>query len=189
MSHDAPGEQGRGEPVGRGHIVLIGLSGGGKSTVGRLLAATLGLPFYDTDALLAARAGLPVPALLRADEAHFRALEEEALADALAAPAGVVATGGGVVLSQRNRAALSSCPACRVVWLRAPVAVLAARLSAGKGEDRPLLAGDDPAARLAALAAQRDGLYRACADLIVDTGDLLPRQVARRIARRVTSDE
>jgi len=189
VTHDASGQQERGGPVGRGHIVLIGLSGSGKSTVGRLLAATLGLSFYDTDALLAARAGMPVPALLRANEAGFRAMEEDVLADALAAPAGVVSTGGGVVLSPRNRAMLSSRPACRVVWLRAPVDVLAARLRSGKGEDRPLLSGDDPAARLAALAAQRDGLYRACAGLIIDTGHLSPRQVARRIAGRVTSDE
>jgi len=189
VSHDAPEQQGRGGPVGRGHIVLIGLSGGGKSTVGRLLAATLVLPFYDTDALLAARAGTSVPALLRADEAGFRAMEEDVLADAVAAPVGVIATGGGVVLSPRSRALLSSHPACRVVWLRAPVDVLAARLGSGRGEDRPLLSGDDPAARLAALAAQRDGLYRACADLIVDTGHLSPRQVARHIGGRVTSDE
>jgi len=188
VSHDASGQQGRGGPVGHGHIVLIGLSGGGKSTVGRLLAVTLGLSFYDTDALLAERAGTSVPALLRADEASFRALEEEVVADVLAAPPGVVATGGGMVLSPRNRAALSSCPACRVVWLRAPVAVLAARLSVGKGEDRPLLTGDDPVARLAALAARRDSLYRACADLIVDTDDLSPPQVARRIAGLVASD-
>jgi len=187
VSHDAVEQQGRGGPVGRGHIVLIGLSGGGKSTVGRLLAVALDLPFYDTDALLAARAGMSVPALVRADEAGFRAMEEDVLADALAAPVGVVATGGGTVLSLRNRALLSSHPACRVVWLRAPVDVLAARLRSGKGEDRPLLAGDDPAPRLAALAAQRDGLYRACADLIVDTDDLSPRQVARHIGERVAS--
>src|SRR5438552_2508681 len=101
-----------------GHIVLIGLSGSGKSTVARLLARALTRPVYDTDALLAARSGVPVPELLRAAPDRFRALEEEVVQGACAAPAGVIATGGGAVLSARNRTALRE--GNRVVWLRAP---------------------------------------------------------------------
>src|ERR671938_411278 len=85
-----------------GHIVLIGLSGSGKSTVAQLIAQALGCPVYDTDALLAARSGLPVPELLKAAPERFRALEEESVAAACAAPAGVIATGGGVPCSMRR---------------------------------------------------------------------------------------
>lgn len=109
-----------------GHIVLIGLSGSGKSTVGALLAESLHRPLYDTDALLAARADQPVPALLRAGEARFRALEEEVVGQACAAPKGIIATGGGAVLSARNRDLLRE--GNTVVWLRAPTAALVARL-------------------------------------------------------------
>jgi shikimate kinase len=163
-----------------GHIVLIGLSGSGKSTVAQLLAQALGRPVYDTDALLAARSGVLVPELLKAAPDRFRALEEEIVAAACAAPAGVIATGGGVVLSARNRAALRR--GNRVVWLRAPVCVLAARLQTG--EERPLLAGD-PAARLDLLAAERAHLYAACAHDALDTDGLSPGEVAQRLLARV----
>src|SRR5437588_2548694 len=130
-----------------GHIVLIGLSGSGKSTVAQLLAQALGRPVYDTDTLLAARSGMPVPDLLKAAPDRFRALEEESVAASCAARAGVIATGGGVVLSARKRAAVRR--GNRVVWLRAPVCVLVARLQSG--EERALLAGG-PAGRRARLA-------------------------------------
>lgn len=150
--------------------MLIGLSGSGKSTVGRLLSERLACPLYDTDALLAERAGRSVPELLRADEAHFRALEEEVVAAACACTAGVIATGGGVVLSARNRAALRA--GNWVVWLRAPSAALVARLRRGEGEfeERPLLDGD-PMARLSALAGEREALYTASAHATVDTAN------------------
>lgn len=160
-----------------GHVVLIGLSGSGKSAVGQRLAAMLARPLYDTDAMLAARAGMPVPALLRAGVARFRALEEEVVRDACGAPRGIIATGGGVVLSPRNRAMLMQ-GTC-VLWLRAPAAVLATRLR--DGEDRPLLAGDDPAAGLAALAAERDALYAACAHTVVENGALSLEETVRRV--------
>lgn len=166
-----------------GHIVLIGLSGSGKSTIGRRLAALLGQPFYDTDALLAARAGQPVPDLLRSDPARFRALEERVVVEACAASGGVVATGGGVVLSPGNREAL----ACgnQVVWLRAPAPTLAARLRGG--EERPLLAGD-ALARLALLEAEREGLYASCATVIVDVDGLDVEQSVARVRVALNAD-
>jgi len=166
-----------------GHIVLIGLSGSGKSVVGRALAGALGRPFYDTDLLLAARAGRPVPELLRSDAARFRALEEQIVADACGAPSGVISTGGGVVLSPRNRDAIVG--GNRVVWLRAATATLVDRLQ--RGEERPLLEGD-VAARLAALLAERAALYAACATTIVDTDDLTIEQSVARVRAALDMD-
>ena len=166
-----------------GHVVLIGLSGSGKSAVGRALAGALARPFYDTDLLLAARAGRPVPELLRSDAARFRALEEEIVAEACSAPKGVIATGGGVVLSPRNRDAIVG--GHQVVWLRAATATLADRLQ--RGEERPLLEGD-MAARLAALLAERAALYAACATTIVDTDDLTIEQSAARVRAALDMD-
>ena len=165
-----------------GHIVLIGLSGSGKSSVGAALAAALGRPFYDTDALLAARAGQAVPDLLRADPARFRALEEQVVAEACAAPPGVIATGGGVVLSPRNRETLRQDN--HVVWLRAPVSTLVARLNGG--EERPLLAGD-AVARLAALATEREAWYDGCATVVIDTGGLTVEESVARVRAAVVA--
>jgi shikimate kinase len=108
--------------------------GVGKSTVGRALAARLGLPFEDTDAILVARHG-PIPAQLASDgEPTFRA-RERAVVEALAAgPACVVATGGGVWADARNREALR--PGFRRIVLHAPIEVLAARV--GGDPSRPL---------------------------------------------------
>jgi len=166
-----------------GHIVLIGLSGSGKSAVGRALAGALARPFYDTDLLVAARAGRPVPELLRSDAAHFRLLEEEIVADACGAPAGVIATGGGVVLSPRNRDTIVR--GNQVVLLRATTVTLADRLR--QGEERPLLTGD-VAARLAALLAERAALYVACATTIVDTDDLTIEQSVARVRAALDMD-
>ncbi len=170
-------EVARARTAGR-HVVLIGLSGSGKSTVAPLLAAALDRSSLDTDTLLAARAGQPVADLLRAGETRFRALEEQALQAALDAPPAVVATGGGIVLSERNRAALAAGPL--VVWLRAPSTVLAARVTA-TAEQRPLLAGGDPVTRLSALLATRAEFYAACAHIVVETAGLAPGEVVETI--------
>ena len=99
-------------------VVLIGYRGTGKSTVGRLLADRLGLPFIDTDTLVEARAGKPIPAIFAADgEEGFHALEREVCAG-LAAAQGVIATGGGAVLDPENVAALRH--GARVFLLEGP---------------------------------------------------------------------
>lgn len=165
----------------RDSIALVGLSGAGKSSVARLLAAQLGWPLADTDALIAASAGRSVPQIFAEDgEPHFRALEAQALAQALAGPPRVVATGGGIVLLAANRALLRA--QAYVVWLDAPIAALVARLQA-HDEQRPLLQGTDPAARLAALHAARAALYAEVAHLHIDTAGQTPEQVAGAIVR------
>ena len=147
-----------------GHVALVGLSGTGKSTVAPLLADRRGLACVDLDAVVVGRAGRSAAEIFATDgEATFRSLESAALADALAGPPAVVATGGGVVLDPGNRTALTD--GATVVWLRALPSSLAGRL-AGTSEERPLLAGgvDAAADRLAEMAAVRGPLYESVAD-------------------------
>ena len=146
-------------------LVLAGLSGAGKSTAGRFLAERLGKPFADTDELIAKRVGQSAPAFL-ADrgEAVFRAVERDAIHDALATPGAIVATGGGALNDPLNRWQLWSHG--RVAWLDAPDAQLLGRLQQDD-TPRPLLASR-PAEKLAALRNERLPFYRA-ADARIDT--------------------
>ncbi len=156
------------EPVesGVGHIVLVGLPGTGKSTLAANLAERLGLPSVDTDRMVERRRGATVAEVFeREGEAAFREVESEMLAEVLAGPASVVATGGGAVLAAGNRRLLRE--RATVVWLRADPDELERRVVASP-ESRPLLR-DDPAAALRRLAVERDPLYREVADLVVDT--------------------
>jgi shikimate kinase len=152
--------------MGDKHLILVGLMGAGKTTVGRRCAQRLGREFVDTDDLVIMRAGMPIDEIFAtAGEAHFRTLERDVIADVCASPAPlVVACGGGAVLDPENRRQLRG--AGVVVWLRASVAVLAARV--GDGSARPLLAGG-PAAALSRLDRLREPLYEAAADCAVDT--------------------
>jgi shikimate kinase len=131
-----------------GHVVLVGMMGTGKTTVGRLLAEQLGRPFIDTDEAVEARTGRTVAELFEAvGERGFRAEESAVLAAVLADPTpAVVAAAGGSVLDPANRQVIREAGSVGglVVWLRADVAVLARRVASGT--HRPLL-GDDPAAQ------------------------------------------
>jgi shikimate kinase len=152
----------------RRHLVLIGLMGAGKTTVGRACATRLARPFIDTDDLVVALAGVPFAELWATQgEPGFRAFERQAVADACASPEPlVIACGGGAATDVENRRCLRETGT--VVWLRAPVEVLAARC--GDGSTRPLLAGDARGA-LARLDAMRAPAYEAAADVAVETGD------------------
>jgi shikimate kinase len=160
-------------------IALIGLSGTGKSTVGRLLAARLDWPLLDTDVLITQLDGRNIPEIFAEDgEARFRDIETDALRQALAATPAIIATGGGVVLREENRALLRA--HTFVVWLDAPTEALIARLLA-HDEARPLLAGDDPAARLEALRTTRAGLYAETAHVRIETSGLTAEAVCERV--------
>jgi shikimate kinase len=159
--------------------VLVGLPGSGKTTAGRRLAATLNVPFADSDELIEVCAGRSVPDIFAAGgEETFRVLEARAVAAALDDFDGVLALGGGAVLSPATRAALMASPA-PVVLLRTRVATLVERLGDGRG--RPLLRGD-LAGGLAQLAEAREALYREVATFSVDTERRSPRRVAEVIA-------
>jgi len=148
------------------HLVLVGLMGAGKTTVGRQCAARLGRSFVDLDELIVTRAAMPFEDLWReCGEERFRELEREVVVDVCATPEPlVIACGGGTVVDADNRRRLRD--AGTVVWLRAPTAVLVARV--GDDPGRPLLAGD-PAGVLARLSVARADAYRAAADAVVDT--------------------
>lgn len=167
------------------HVVLVGLMGAGKTTVGERLAARLERPFVDTDELVVATAGRSVPELF-ADlgEAGFRALEHDAVADACSSPEPlVIACGGGAVLDPDNRRTITA--AGVVVWLRATPAQLAERV--GDGDERPLLASGATIDTLVRLAAVRAPSYEAVADVVVDTDGLDPDAVTDRVLAEVAT--
>jgi shikimate kinase len=158
------------------HLVLVGLMGAGKTSVGRRCAAKLDRPFVDTDELVVAAAGVPFAELWSAEgESGFRARERVAVADAAASPEPlVIACGGGAVLDPENRRALRGTGF--VVWLDAPAEALAARLA---GDDsRPLLAGGDRTATLTRLGDLRADAYEAAAHARIDTDGLQQNAVA-----------
>jgi shikimate kinase len=149
------------------NIFLVGLMGAGKTTVGRQLAKQLGKTFIDSDQEIEARTGVRIPVVFEIEgEAGFRK-REETIIELLTAQSNIVlGTGGGAVLSAANREFLKS--RGMVVYLRGSPEQLYERTRHDKS--RPLLQTEDPLAKLKALYAQRDPLYREVADLIVDTG-------------------
>jgi shikimate kinase len=152
--------------------VLVGVPGSGKTTVGTLLAARLGVDFRDTDQDVEAVAGKPVADIFVDDgEPAFRAWEREAVARALHDHDGVLALGGGAVLDEGTRALLSEQP---TVWLVVGAAAGAHRV--GLDVPRPVLLGN-VRGRLAALLTERGPLYEEVAHLTVDTEERTPDEV------------
>jgi shikimate kinase len=150
-------------------VVFVGMMGTGKSTVGRRVARRLGLPFVDADEALEKVTGRSIPEWFAAgDEAGFRDAEEGVLDTLLAADEPtVIATGGGAVVREANRARLRQSPAT-VVWLRASPAFLAHRIDQKPDRaGRPLLA-DDPKATLERIEQERHDKYAEVADMVID---------------------
>ncbi len=149
------------------NIILVGLMGAGKTTIGRILARKLGMRFVDSDHEIEARTGASIPWIFEIEgEQSFRRREAEVIRDLSAQQGLVLATGGGAVLSAENRACLKASGS--VIYLRANVASILVRTSHDK--NRPLLQTADPRKKLEELTAQREPLYREIADLVIDTG-------------------
>jgi shikimate kinase len=164
----------------RTHLALVGLMGAGKSTVGRLVAPALGLPFVDVDVAIAARTGSDVRELWRTGgERAYRPLERAVVLDALAPTTPTVLAVPAGAIDDAEAAAALDRPHVAVVYLWTDPSVLAARVVA-QGQPRPLL-GSDPERVLAAQAGHRDARYRAIADLVVEEGDDPPELIAAAV--------
>jgi shikimate kinase len=164
------------------HLLLVGLPAAGKTTVGRLVAEALRVPFFDGDAMVSAVTGGATPGeiLARQGEAAFRRLEREAIEAALASPPAVISPGGGWAVqpgaleSVRGRAYL--------IYLEVDAETAARRAVVDLEVVRPLL-GDDPPGLMRNLLARREGYYRR-ADARIDAGDARPpREVAAEVVR------
>jgi shikimate kinase len=143
--------------------VLIGMMGVGKSTVGRMLAAQLGVNFVDTDEEIEKAADLSVAEIFeRFGEDYFRDGERRVIARLIAEGSGVIATGGGAFINEQTRALIKE--KCHSVWIDADLNVLVARVS--RRNHRPLLIGKDPRAVLTELSEKRGPIY-AMADIHV----------------------
>ncbi|RRW94211.1 shikimate kinase [Pandoraea apista] len=149
------------------NVILVGLMGAGKTTVGRAVARRLGRQFYDSDHEIEARTGVRIPVIFEHEgEDGFRQREAQTI-DELTQRRGIVlATGGGAVLRAENRENIKS--RGTVVYLRANPHDLWLRTRRDK--NRPLLQTADPRARLEQLFQERDALYRECATFVIETG-------------------
>lgn len=166
------------------NIVLIGFMGTGKSTVGRELAQMLGFEFFDSDAEIEKQAGMPIKDIfMHQGESYFRQLESKAIAGLAKHSNCVIATGGGVVLSEGNMNALRG--SGTIICLKARPEVILERV--GKSDLRPLLSHGDPIDAINRLLDLRKGLY--AADLTIDASSMSPAAAASRIKEFVESEK
>ncbi|MFW0794588.1 shikimate kinase [Gordonia sp. CPCC 205515] len=154
-------------------VVLIGFMGAGKSTVGRIVAGRLGVDFIDTDSELVRRDGRPIPEIFTTDGAdRFREIERDVVIDVLRSHPGVIALGGGSVMTPAVADALAG---HHVVYPRITADGGFARV---KDSDRPLIAGDDPHLRYRELLEARDETYHRVGTMAVDAAAGDPEAVA-----------
>ena len=169
----------------RNNLILVGLMGAGKTTVGRLLARRLKRSFFDSDEEIERRCGVRIPVIFDIEgEAGFRAREAHAIAELCALEGAVIATGGGAVLSEENRRRIAA--RATVVYLHARPGHLWHRVRHDR--NRPLLATPDPQRKLEELYAERDPLYREVADLVLDTGKQSVQTLAKDLLARLDAE-
>ena len=157
-------------------IVLVGVPGAGKTTVGKLLAKKLGIDFFDSDQVIESRAGKSVSDIFTQDgEPAFRKLEHDVIVELLGSSNAVVALGGGSLGNDETRARVKDATA---VWLVAGLAQAVDRV--GMNRNRPLLLGN-VRGQLADLMAAREPFYREVAAIAVDTSKLIPSEVVTEI--------
>ncbi|MGQ7816912.1 shikimate kinase AroK [Metapseudomonas furukawaii] len=164
------------------NLILIGPMGAGKSTIGRLLAKELRLPFKDSDKEIEQRTGADIPWIFDVEgEQGFRDREQAMIEEICEEDGVVLATGGGAVLRPANRQALRA--GGRVVYLHTSVEQQIERTA--RDRNRPLLRTADPGKVLRDLMAIRDPLYREIADIIIETDERPPRLVVQEILARL----
>ena len=164
------------------HVILVGLPGSGKSSVGRKVASRLGRPFVDFDEELERRTGTTVGEIFRAHgESHFRSLELGLTRELAKTEGAILAPGGGWVTVPGAMALLR--PPARMIYLRVAPEVAILRMGAGHRQ-RPLLEAEEPVEVLRRLAERREPAYRQ-ADFAIDTDIVDVESLAAQIARLV----
>ncbi|MBR1236813.1 shikimate kinase [Bradyrhizobium sp. AUGA SZCCT0182] len=155
--------------LGRRSIVLVGMMGAGKSTIGRRLAARLRLPFFDADIEIEAAAGMSIPDIFAAHgELYFRDGEARVIARLLDSGPAVIATGGGA-FTEREETRKRIADKAVSIWLKADIDVIMKRVK--RRADRPLLQTEDPVATVARLLEAREPVYQG-ADLTILSRDV-----------------
>jgi shikimate kinase len=169
--------------LGPRSIVLVGMMGVGKSSIGRRLAARLGVPFVDADSEIETAAGMSIPDIFaRHGEAYFRNGEARVIARLLESGPQVLASGGGAVMNADTRATIKAKGVS--IWLKAEFDVLMRRIAKRKNE-RPMLQTDDPSETLRQLLITREPFY-ALADLTVQSREAPHETIVAEIMRALT---
>lgn len=165
------------------NILLVGMMGAGKTTIGKSLASYLNKKFIDSDNEIQKRTGVKIPVIFEIEgETGFRKRESEMLRELLKIKNMVLATGGGVILNLQNRELLKQNGT--IVYLRASVEDLWHRTRHDK--NRPLLQTIDLQAKLSELYDQRDPIYREIAHIVVESGKQSIRQMVKSLAQQLT---
>jgi len=168
------------------NIILVGLMGAGKSTVGRYLAKRMKREFYDTDTVIVERTGVSIPMIFEIEgEQGFRDREECVIKDLSKEQGMILATGGGSVIRQINRQRLAA--AGTVVYLRGSADLLFSRIS--HDTNRPLMQTDNPLKTLRDLLNERDPMYMEVADLVVSTGRQKIAPFLKQVERKIIQIE
>ena len=169
--------------LGRRSIVLIGMMGAGKSSIGRRLAARLSLPFVDADSEIEKAASMTIPEIFSTHgEAYFRAGETRVIARLLEGGPQVLATGGGAFMNAETRTAIRAKGIS--IWLNAAFDILMRRVK--RRADRPMLAGPDPIEALTRLMEERYPVY-AEAELTVESRDVPHETIVGEIITKLCS--
>ncbi len=170
--------------LGGRSVVLVGMMGVGKSSIGRRLGARLGVPFVDADAEIEKAAGMSIADIFdRHGEAYFRSGEARVIARLLDGGPQVLATGGGAVMNADTRAAIKAKGVS--IWLSAEFDLLMRRINKRKN-DRPMLLTADPAATLRQLLAEREPVY-AQADITVQSREVPHDAIVAEIIRALAA--
>ena len=163
------------------HVLLVGLPGSGKSTVGRLVAQQLNTGFVDFDQVLVRRHGMPISQIFGLHgEAKFREMEAQVAAGALSGPPSVLAPGGGWIVQPGH---LDQARAADpfIIYLKVLPSIAATR--AGGDGTRPLLVGDDPIARMRQLTAEREPVYQLADATVLNDTPKTAEQAAEEVTR------
>ena len=170
-----------GRKLQSGNLILVGMMGSGKTTMGRALARHLGKEFVDSDEEIQKRTGVNIPHIFDVEgEPGFRLRETAAIADLVKCDNMVLSTGGGAVLAEQNRMLLQQCGI--VIYLRTSVHDLWHRTR--HDPNRPLLQTGDPYGKLTELYRQRDPLYQQVADIVIQSG----RQSAHSLMQHLVGE-